>query len=110
MINLQILCSLVLLVVVNEACIGSGSSSGGNQPTIHNYDISSAAELRRLYNARVIKAERWERPINNDIAADLGFKVISRGGETGVTSYHSGFLRPTSARTRSYYILLQSSK
>ena len=74
---------VILLVATSEAWFlrsgSSGSSGNTGNSNNFNYDISTPAGLRRLYNARVIKAERWERPlaigVNPTVAHYLGLTV-----------------------------------
>ncbi|KAM4601309.1 uncharacterized protein ACJ7VT_021080 [Polymixia lowei] len=55
--------SLVLTAVLTELLVAVESSSGGGGGRTYNYDLSNAADLRRLYNSPVFQADRMKRPL-----------------------------------------------
>ena len=75
---------ITLVVISIWQVEGWLSSSGrrrgtGASNTQYRYDISTTTGLRRLYNARVVRAERWKRPLassaNSNVARYLGLEV-----------------------------------
>ncbi|KAJ8354248.1 hypothetical protein SKAU_G00218150 [Synaphobranchus kaupii] len=55
--------SLAILLIIQVTNVASGLSgnSGGKS---YSYDLSKAADLRKLYNSGVHKAERMKRPLD----------------------------------------------
>ncbi|KAI0235580.1 hypothetical protein LSAT2_013888 [Lamellibrachia satsuma] len=60
--QLLALSALVLLLCPAPAWPCSGSSSKG--PKTFNHDINTQSGLTALFNHRVVKATRWERPLS----------------------------------------------